>query len=1540
MIEMFELLGKLVIDMTKAYRDMEQIKQFGEETANTLQQRFTDAFRKIENLSLSPDINTDDVIKELGSVQALLDHLYRDLKTSGQIDINTDTAAVEIKELLNEVSRLRDRLHVEGDVQLDNQAAMQELAQLRERARSIQTILSDARYHIDVNTRPAENAILSLLRYMKQLDAALQSLQNQMVNVNENINTQVHASTESAPHTTGEGTTGMMYDLAGAGTAAAASLNSFAYDINRVNQQLEEMQQQMLRYKELLNPNAVLQRVRERLDVSRDAMQFLPQAQNMMQLNAVFSMIEQGALAARQELAQLGFGRTKTELEAIEDQIHTMANMRLDDLRDQIKLTEKALKEMKASANADELADEIKKTEETLALYKKQLEEANPVQQIARANGYAVAKIFGKDVLYKPITDQLERIGERITGFFNKDLAYIANKAYTSLDNAAKAIVGPQTTKMEEHLQIQQLATRYQRLGQQINTFVTPAVLRLAAAFGMVASKAEDAVNKFQARTLTSPREMKQFKDDMEDVYVETGAARDQVSQVFSTLRNETNASSKEIRKLAQMGFEFANVWGNSDAQTALTAIKQVQDTAKRLNVSQKQAADALALALKRNNGDFAAAKQELEDYATLYKRIVKGEKISDAEIRALAEQRVNEALYKQNELYKQLDKQRKTLKKQIQDADTPEQKRILEEALKGVEADISRLQSNLSKGREEFLKKEVRQLQEMAKLGPKAFERMTEPTGSIEALAKSLRQLQSAMVELIDALAPTLIKIADGFTEAAKAATEFLRNNPGFAKFVAHMLALSGAGLVLLGIFAPLASFMIRFRGLLQGVAQAMGAAARGGTAVLAPTVRAIFDMLTLTRNAIIGLPRVLAGVFPTLLTMLRALPGAMASFVVQFIKMNPLLSAFAAFAWVAYKNWDRFGPVLKEIWTQLKRIGNAIIEAFAGPGKTGMEGFSAILDQIAEIAGDILLPFLKELVPVLEAIATAMENGGGKVVAFGAVLWLFGGALGKLVPVIGGLGGKLNAFFSIFKKAGTFITGLGGKITRIIRLFRSIFTIARTAAMVMTGPWGLLIAAVVAAVGLIAIVLYKNWDKIKNFYKKIKNYFKNKDLKEIGKDIATGLWNGLKAGLAFVGLGPLILKYLIGPFKKLLGINSPSRLFHQFGVWIIEGLANGLKAAIGIVRSVISSIGNAIRSGFRAAFSAARNIVSGLRNAVSRAFRSMGQAVRNAVNSITRAVSQGFRAARNTAINLVRGMAQSASRLLSSMRQAFSSSIRAIRNAVTNGFRAIRNTVSQMMNAAGRIVSSVLNAMRTRFSRILSSIRSNVRSAFRSVATFVRQGINSAYQAVSRGLSRIGSAFSRLAKRARKWGSDIVNGIVRGIRRAASAAYNAISNVARNISRAFREALGIRSPSRVLAADAYWAPVGVAKGIREGIPEVEKASDEMSKAVRSTEKMSVDTVINPPSINPLDVLISQMAMSIPLSVQPLAIGNVSMPTTANQEGGLMNRDMILTNPLFQIHVKQLMTAEDIKKMLGMVRQEVQNIATDDFNHYARRRM
>lgn len=66
---------------------------------------------------------------------------------------------------------------------------------------------------------------------------------------------------------------------------------------------------------------------------------------------------------------------------------------------------------------------------------------------------------------------------------------------------------------------------------------------------------------------------------------------------------------------------------------------------------------------------------------------------------------------------------------------------------------------------------------------------------------------------------------------------------------------------------------------------------------------------------------------------------------------------------------------------------------------------------------------------------------------------------------------------------------------------------------------------------------------------------------LLQVGKDLIKGLANGIKAGGSWVVNSITgAVKSAINAGKKLLGINSPSKLFRQFGEWTVEGYQIGV--------------------------------------------------------------------------------------------------------------------------------------------------------------------------------------------------------------------------------------------------------------------------------------------------------------------------------------------------------------------------------------------
>lgn len=105
------------------------------------------------------------------------------------------------------------------------------------------------------------------------------------------------------------------------------------------------------------------------------------------------------------------------------------------------------------------------------------------------------------------------------------------------------------------------------------------------------------------------------------------------------------------------------------------------------------------------------------------------------------------------------------------------------------------------------------------------------------------------------------------------------------------------------------------------------------------------------------------------------------------------------------------------------------------------------------------------------------------------------------------------------------------------------------------------------------------ENWDKawnslvdaIKNLPAKFLNY---------GKNIVQGLIDGINKGIenAKKTVGGLA-KAILDKFTTDTGIHSPSKVFEQFGIYIDQGLANGITAALPYVEQAITNLANAVQ-------------------------------------------------------------------------------------------------------------------------------------------------------------------------------------------------------------------------------------------------------------------------------------------------------------------------------------------------------------------------
>lgn len=143
------------------------------------------------------------------------------------------------------------------------------------------------------------------------------------------------------------------------------------------------------------------------------------------------------------------------------------------------------------------------------------------------------------------------------------------------------------------------------------------------------------------------------------------------------------------------------------------------------------------------------------------------------------------------------------------------------------------------------------------------------------------------------------------------------------------------------------------------------------------------------------------------------------------------------------------------------------------------------------------------------------------------------------------------------------------------------------------------------------------ENWDKSWN---SLVNTIKNLPRKflDYGKNIVEGLIKGINNGIenAKKTVGGLA-KAIIDKFTTETDINSPSKLFEQFGIYVDQGLANGIAAAVPYVATAMQGVVAAVQEKGQALIAAgstqATNYVTGFLNGLDTQWQQIDSSLQN---------------------------------------------------------------------------------------------------------------------------------------------------------------------------------------------------------------------------------------------------------------------------------------------------------------------------------------
>lgn len=259
----------------------------------------------------------------------------------------------------------------------------------------------------------------------------------------------------------------------------------------------------------------------------------------------------------------------------------------------------------------------------------------------------------------------------------------------------------------------------------------------------------------------------------------------------------------------------------------------------------------------------------------------------------------------------------------------------------------------------------------------------------------------------------------------------------------------------------------------------------------------------------------------------------------------------------------------------------------------------FNDALDRIKAEGGQSLMSLGVEIGNALLPVLESLERG-----ISGVLTWVRGldeGTLKVIMTILAVVAGIAPLLIII------------GKVATGISAIMTLMTTLGPAIAIITGPIGLVIGAIAAAIA-IGVLLWKNWDKIKAFAQNLgaslKASFENikasitkafsgvidgiktvwnnivsfmkglpSQMLSFGKNIITGLLNGILGSLGNVGKAVgKIGSSILGGVKKIFRISSPSKEMEWLGENTGEGFVVGIENMVKRAQAVTGELGSAV--------------------------------------------------------------------------------------------------------------------------------------------------------------------------------------------------------------------------------------------------------------------------------------------------------------------------------------------------------------------------
>lgn len=261
------------------------------------------------------------------------------------------------------------------------------------------------------------------------------------------------------------------------------------------------------------------------------------------------------------------------------------------------------------------------------------------------------------------------------------------------------------------------------------------------------------------------------------------------------------------------------------------------------------------------------------------------------------------------------------------------------------------------------------------------------------------------------------------------------------------------------------------------------------------------------------------------------------------------------------------------------------------------------------------------------------------------------------------------------------------------------------------------------------------ENWDKTWN---SLVDTIKNLPAKflDYGKNIVQGLIDGINKGIenAKKTVGGLA-KAILDKFTTDTGIHSPSKVFEQFGIYIDQGLANGITAALPYVEQAMTNLANVVQQKGNEMIdygtTTATNFVNGFFNGLDSKWQELDSGLQNdffgTVQNLWNAVQNGDlkTIGTTTAAIIWQAMGEENRNQVKAYAQSFISNISGV----------LKDASKTLFNEALKVGKVIWSGITSNFGKIVKSV-SNLGTTISASISALKVPLATTGTAISQGL------------------------------------------------------------------------------------------------------------------------------------------------------------------------------------------------------------